>query len=52
MELEKICSAACYVAGAVFMLVAIFGFWPHVFTMSVCFATGFLVSEEQSSRTP
>ncbi len=51
-DFEKICSIACYTVGLVFFFIALFGVWPHFFTMSICFATGFLASENQTSRTP
>ncbi len=52
IDLEKICSIACYVVGLVFFIIALFGAWPHFFTMSVCFATGILASENKTSHTP
>ena len=47
MEIEKVCSVACYVIGIVFLIIAIFGAWRHLFTMSICFAAGILISEEK-----
>ncbi len=52
MDLEKICSIACYLLALVFFVIAICVYWPHFFTMSVCLATGVLVAENESSRTP
>ncbi len=52
MDFEKICSIVCYVLGAVFFFIALFGAWPHFFTMSMCLATGFLASENITSHTP
>ena len=49
MEIENIFSAACYITGAVFLVIALFGAWPHLFTMSICFATGILVSEDKKT---
>ena len=49
MEIENILSAACYITGAVFLVIALFGAWPHLFTMSICFATGILVSEDKKA---
>ncbi len=51
MDFEKICSVLCYVLGAIFFVVALFGAWPHFFTMSVCFAAGILISEDEASYT-
>lgn len=51
MELEHIMSAICYAAGAVFLVIALLGAWPHFFTMSICFATGILVSEDKGHHT-
>ncbi len=51
MDAEKICSILCYVVGAVFFLIAVFGSWPHFFTMSVCFASGLLIAENKKSAT-
>ncbi len=52
MNIEKICSFACYALGLVFLIIALFGTWPHFFTMSVCFASGLLIADEEASRTP
>ncbi len=52
VDLEKICSIACYLLGVVFFIIAICGYWPHFFTMSMCFCTGFMVSENITSHTP
>ncbi len=52
MDLEKICAIACYSVGVVFFIIALFGAWPHFFTMSICFATGLLISDEEATRTP
>ncbi len=51
MELEKIFSVACYGVGAVFFFIALFGAWPHFFTMSICLASGILISEDRKSAT-
>ncbi|MBR2064789.1 MAG: hypothetical protein IJ971_08860 [Bacteroidales bacterium] len=47
MEIESILAAVCYVTGAVFLVIALYGAWPHFFTMSICFATGILVYEDR-----
>ena len=46
--MEKICSIACFVVGAVFLIVALLGAWRHLFTMSVCIAVGLLAKEEKN----
>lgn len=45
--MEKICSIACFIAGAVFLVIALLGVWRHLFTMSVCVAVGLLAKEEK-----
>ena len=45
--MEKICSIACFIVGAVFFVVALFGVWRHLLTMSVCVAVGLLAKEEK-----
>ncbi len=52
VDLEKICAVICYAMGFVFFVIAICGYWPHFFTMSMCFGTGFLASENITSHTP
>ncbi len=52
MDIERVCSLACYALGLVFFVIALFGSWPHFFTMSICFASGLLIADEESSRTP
>ncbi len=49
MKLEKILSIVCYVAGVTFLIIALLGSWQYLFTTSLCFATGFLVSEDAKS---
>ena len=44
--LETICSKACYITGAVFLVIALCGAWCHLFTMGVCMAAGFLIKED------
>ena len=46
--MEKICSIACFVVGAVFLIVALLGAWRHLFTMCVCIAVGLLAKEEKN----
>ena len=45
--MERICSIICYIAGTVFLVLAILGFWRHLFTMSICFAAGILAKEDK-----
>ena len=46
--MERICSVACFVAGVVFLVVALLGAWRHLLTMSFCFAVGLLAKEEKA----
>ena len=45
--LEDICSKACYIAGSVFLVIALCGTWCHLFTTGVCMAAGFLIKEDE-----
>lgn len=45
MTVEKVLSSICFVAGLVFLVVAIFGVWRHFFTMSLCVAVGVMISD-------
>ena len=45
--MEKICSIACFIVGAVFLIIALLGAWRHLFTMSVCVAVGLLAKEDK-----
>ena len=49
MEIEKACSVFCYAAGVVFLILALCGAWRHLFTMSICFATGIMIAEDKTS---
>ena len=44
--LEKIFSSACFITGAVFLVIALLGAWCHLFTMSVCVAASLLIKED------
>ena len=44
LKMEKICSIVCFVAGTVFLLIALFGSWKYFLTMGICYAAGILVS--------
>ena len=46
--LENFCSTVCFVAGAVFLVIALLGGWCHLCTMSVCIAAGLLIKENNS----
>lgn len=46
--LETICSTVCFVAGAVFLVIALLGTWCHLCTMGVCVAAGLLIKEDRS----
>lgn len=50
--MEKVLSAMCFVAGAVFFIIALLGAWRFFFTMAFCFAGGILISENETGRTP
>ena len=30
MEVGKVCSVICYIAGTVFLVIALFGLWRHL----------------------
>ena len=45
--MEKICSIACFIVGALFLIVALLGAWRHLVTMSVCVAVGILAKEDK-----
>lgn len=45
--MERISSIICFIAGTVFLVLAIFGFWRHLFTMSICYAAGILAKEDK-----
>lgn len=47
--MEKICTTLCIIAGTVFLVIALLGLWRHFFTMSICYATAVLVSEDKRS---
>ena len=48
--MERICSIACFIAGTVFLVLAILGLWQHLFTMSICYAAGILATEDKSKE--
>ena len=45
MTLEKVCSLLCFLAGAVFLVMALFGPWRYFFLMGVCVITGIMIYE-------
>ena len=47
ITLEKVLSTICFLAGTAFMIAAVMGLWRHFFTMTICYATAVLVSEEK-----
>ena len=47
LTLENIFSAICFIAGTIFLIVAISGLWRHFFTMGLCFAVGIMISDEE-----
>ncbi len=49
--MEKICSIVCFVAGTIFLLIALFGAWKYFLTMGICYAAGILVSEDADNRS-
>lgn len=49
LTLEKLFATICFLAGTVFMIVAIFGLWRHFFTMGLCFAVAIMISDEEKS---
>lgn len=49
MTLEKVCSLLCFLAGAVFLVIAIFGPWRYFFLMGVCTIVGVMIYEEPES---
>lgn len=46
MTLEKVCSLLCFLAGAVFLVMALFGPWRYFFLMGVCTIVGVMIYEE------
>ncbi len=49
MTLEKVCSLLCFLAGAVFLVMALFGPWRYFFLMGVCTIVGVMIYEEPAS---
>lgn len=45
MSLENVCSLLCFLAGAVFFVMALFGPWRYFFLMGVCVITGIMIYE-------
>ena len=43
---EHMCSKVCFIAGALFLVMALLGSWYHLFTMSACIAAGLLIDED------
>ena len=48
--MERICSIICFIAGTVFLVLAIFGLWRHLFIMSICYAAGIMAKEDKSTE--
>jgi len=46
LTLEKICSLLCFLAGAVFLVMALFGSWRYFFLMGVCTVVGVMIYED------
>lgn len=45
MTFEKVCSLLCFLAGAVFLVMALFGPWRYFFLTGVCVITGVMIYE-------
>ncbi|MBQ8810935.1 MAG: hypothetical protein IJZ70_01310 [Bacteroidales bacterium] len=45
--MEKICTVACVLVGTIFLIVALFGAWRHLITMTVCYAAAVMISDEK-----
>ena len=45
--LDRLCSIACFITGAVFLVIALLGTWYHLCTMSACIAAGLLIREDK-----
>ena len=48
--MERACSIICFVAGTVFLVLAILGLWRHLFTMSICYAAGIMAKEDKPTE--
>ena len=46
--LDRLCSQACFITGAVFLVISLLGTWYHLCTMCVCIAAGLLIREDKS----
>lgn len=49
LTMEKVLSAFCFLAGLVFLVVALLGVWRHFFTMSLCVCVGVMISDVSGS---
>lgn len=45
LTVERVLSAFCFLAGFVFLVVALLGVWRHFFTMSLCVTVGVMISD-------
>lgn len=46
LTVEKVCAALCFLAGAVFLVVAVFGAWRYFFLMGLCLLVGIMIYED------
>lgn len=46
ITLEKVLASICFLAGFVFLVVALLGLWRHFFTMGICIAVGVMAYDE------
>lgn len=52
LTVEKVCAALCFLAGAVFLVVAVFGAWRYFFLMGLCLLVGIMIYEDDSDAFP
>lgn len=52
LTMEKVCATLCFLAGAVFLVVAVFGAWRYFFLMGLCLLVGIMIYEDDSDASP
>lgn len=46
LTMEKVCAALCFLTGAVFLVMAVFGAWRYFFLMGLCLLVGIMIYED------
>ncbi len=48
LTLERVLSTICFVVGIAFLIAVLMGTWRYLFTMTISFAVGIMISDSDS----